>query len=432
MISWPFPSSPCAQKTIFTDMQRQRAVREEQAGVFADDWIYPASLTLLEVLIYLSQDMYLPALPSVGRAFGVGAPFAQWTMTAWLLGASTMHVALGHLSDHIGRRPVLLAGAGVFAIASAASAAAPTYAAFIACRVVQGGCLCAVLVAGYACIHEMFSPTRCVTILARMNGATVLAPALGPLLGAGLLTFAPWNFIFVLLSAMTLPALALLAWSMPETWTPARPAPTMTPLCKRGTSAHERRTRSMVRPLGAFCAVFGMLVSWNASAPFFFVEESRSGLRFALAQGAMYAAFIVGTRFAVRASRGDTGYACLVSRGIRVGAVGVLLALLAQVSKLGMVATLASFALTMAGAGFLFPILFRFTIEQSSATVGISMGVFFTATNLVGAGATALVPVVTTYGIRAYLGYALALLVAAELIFRDPARRLFAPVDRRR
>lgn len=413
-------------------MHRRRAVREERAGGFADDWIYPASLTLLEVLIYLSQDMYLPALPNVGREFGVGTPFAQWTIAAWLFGASTMHVALGRLSDHIGRRPVLLAGGGVFAVASAGSAAAPTYATFIACRVLQGSCLCAVLVAGYACIHEMFSPSRCVTILACMNGATVLAPALGPLIGAALLTVAPWNFIFLLLSVTTVPALALLAWSMPETRIHACPAQSPVPARDRKSSAEALPTKSMLRPLGAFCAVFGMLVSWNASAPFFFGKGSHSGLRFALAQGAMYAAFIVGTRFAARSGGGDTGHACLISRGFHVAAVGVLLALVAQVINLGTIPTLASFALTMAGAGFLFPILFRFTIGQSTAPVGVSMGVFFTATNLVGAGATTLVSIITTYGMRAYFCYALALLVAAEVMFRHPAGRLLERVDSRR
>ena len=81
----------------------------------------------------LSIDVSLPALPALGAALGASAGAAQWTLSGFLLGFAFGQLVLGPASDRLGRRPVLIAGLGVYAFAGAAAAAAPSSARSSCC-----------------------------------------------------------------------------------------------------------------------------------------------------------------------------------------------------------------------------------------------------------------------------------------------------------
>ncbi len=324
---------------------------ERSRGLFA------LALVAMEVLLYLSQDMYLPALPTVREAFALTTRAAQWSFSAWLLGAATLQLAFGPLSQQLGRRRLMLSAALVFAAASGGCALATGYSFFIGCRIGQGACLGAVLVAGYACLHELFPAQQGVRTLAWMNSITVLAPALGPLGGALLLYVAPWRLLFVLLAGLALPTAALLAAAMPRD-APSPPPPTLAATLHAATATLRRRAVRM--PLGAFCAVFATLVAWNVSAPFLFGSGPDAATRFALAQAALYAAFIAGTRVAAHAVTRASSLRALARGGATAGALGALLALGAEAigarrgfGQLGFALTMASAAAAVVvGAGF--------------------------------------------------------------------------------
>ena len=65
----------------------------------------------------LSIDSSLPALPEIGAALQASSAFVQWTLSAFLIGFAVGQVALGPMSDWLGRRPVLLGGTAVFVLA---------------------------------------------------------------------------------------------------------------------------------------------------------------------------------------------------------------------------------------------------------------------------------------------------------------------------
>ncbi|MGF6654276.1 MFS family permease [Paraburkholderia youngii] len=68
----------------------------------------------------LGTDIYLPSLPAIAASFGVPAAAAAATLTAFIAGFSIGMVLYGPISDAYGRRPVLLAGLGLFVVASVA------------------------------------------------------------------------------------------------------------------------------------------------------------------------------------------------------------------------------------------------------------------------------------------------------------------------
>src|ERR1700722_8603518 len=80
--------------------------------------LFPFILVFYEIIHYLANDMYLPALPILAKELKISTHVAQMTITTWFLGAASMHLILGPLSDRIGRRPVLLSGGILFIVST--------------------------------------------------------------------------------------------------------------------------------------------------------------------------------------------------------------------------------------------------------------------------------------------------------------------------
>src|SRR5690349_11858963 len=86
----------------------------------------------------LTIDLYLPALPQVGRSLAAPPVSVQLTVTAFLIGVAVGQLVVGPLSDTLGRRRPLLAGLAAYVLVSAACMVAPTVAALVGLRLVQG------------------------------------------------------------------------------------------------------------------------------------------------------------------------------------------------------------------------------------------------------------------------------------------------------
>ncbi len=95
-------------------------------------------LGALSAFAPLSIDMYLPALPALGRGFGANASQVQLTLSACLLGLALGQLVAGPLSDALGRRRPLLVGVAAYTGASLLCVLAPSIGALIAVRFVQG------------------------------------------------------------------------------------------------------------------------------------------------------------------------------------------------------------------------------------------------------------------------------------------------------
>ncbi len=75
-------------------------------------------LGALGPLAPLSIDMYLPALPALGRDFDAGTAQIQLTLSSFLIGLALGQIVAGPVSDARGRRRPLLIGLAAYAAAS--------------------------------------------------------------------------------------------------------------------------------------------------------------------------------------------------------------------------------------------------------------------------------------------------------------------------
>lgn len=158
-------------------------------------------LMIATVASQLALTIYLPALPSIATHFNVAYGTAQLTLSVYLLAFAFAQLAVGPLSDRIGRRPVLLACLAIFVIASVLCALAVSMEMLIGARLLQACGACGGVVLGRAIVRDSRAAHEAPRAMGYMASAMALAPALAPLLGGQILLIFDWRANFWLMAA---------------------------------------------------------------------------------------------------------------------------------------------------------------------------------------------------------------------------------------
>ncbi len=160
---------------------------------------YTCFLGTLSALPPLSIDMGLPALGQIARDLHAEPAAATMTLGVFLLGFSVAPLLLGPLSDRFGRRPLLLAGLGVFTLGGLACAAAPSITLLLLARFVQGAGAGAGAALPLAIVRDVFEGAEARARLAYVTLVLGIAPAIAPSIGATVLGWVGWRGIYAIL-----------------------------------------------------------------------------------------------------------------------------------------------------------------------------------------------------------------------------------------
>src|SRR5215831_8901276 len=160
----------------------------------------------------LSTDMYLPALPALTASFGTSPGRVQLTLSAFFIGFGAGQLVYGPLADRWGRKPPMLAGVSLYAVASMLCALSAGVGALIALRLLQGFGACAGPLIARAVVRDVYERDRAARMLSLLMLIMGAAPLTAPLLGGQLLLASGWRSIFAVQAAFG--ALCFLAaWS---------------------------------------------------------------------------------------------------------------------------------------------------------------------------------------------------------------------------
>jgi DHA1 family bicyclomycin/chloramphenicol resistance-like MFS transporter len=314
-----------------------------------------AVLAMLTALGPLSTDFYLPSLPEIVRVMETDVAGAQATLSSFLFGFAAGQIVWGPLSDRLGRRPVLLAGLGLFALATLACALSPSIEALTAARALQALGASGPIVLGRAMVRDLYEGARAGRELARMGTIMGLVPAVAPVLGGVLQVAFGWRSTFLASLAFALGLAALIATAMPETLRQRSPQPLSLPAIFRGYGTLLQNRAFRVYVALTALAYAGLFAFISGSS---FVLTAVYGLTpvqygFSFASGVF--GYIGGTVLAQRlvGRRGMDG----------VIALGVLLLAIGGLMMLGSVATgaggafgvVASWAVYACGVGLVMP-----------------------------------------------------------------------------
>lgn len=169
-----------------------------------------------------SIDAVFPAFPLIGRHFGVQNDALQQLISVYLLTYAAMSLFHGAISDAIGRKPVIVGGMLIYALASALAALSTSFAMLLACRALQGMCAGAGLVVGRAVVRDTYEGAAAQKLMSRVMMIFDIAPVIAPMIGAQLLYVSGWHGIFWLLLVLALLLTAALTLFLSETHPPSQ------------------------------------------------------------------------------------------------------------------------------------------------------------------------------------------------------------------
>jgi DHA1 family bicyclomycin/chloramphenicol resistance-like MFS transporter len=168
----------------------------------APRWALAVLLALLGMLGPFSIDTYIPAFSGIARALDATPVQMQQTLSAYLFGFAFMNLFHGALADSFGRRPVILWGIAVFALASAGCALSQSIGQLVFFRGLQGLSTGAGIVVSRAVIRDMFPPAQAQQVMSQVTIYFGVAPAIAPIIGGWLFVHAGWHSIFWFLTGV--------------------------------------------------------------------------------------------------------------------------------------------------------------------------------------------------------------------------------------
>jgi MFS transporter, DHA1 family, multidrug resistance protein len=226
-----------------------------------------AGFALLLPLLLAAQpvatDSYLPALPAIARELGS----ASTSLTLFVLAFGFAQLLCGPLADRFGRRPVLLAGLGCYALAALGGAFAGSVFMLAGWRTLQGFSMAAILVCARAAVRDLYPAHEGPHVMARGLTGLGVVGLVAPLLGAWLVQGAGWRWV---MGAMALYALVLFAlcWrSFGET----RPTFVDTPSAPRGSTRVVFASRAFRAWASVAASTYGGLFCFLLLSPMVYI-----------------------------------------------------------------------------------------------------------------------------------------------------------------
>ena len=189
-------------------------------------WIAAAALLIGQAMDLLDATIVQIAAPAIHGALPGATADIKWFTGAYTLPFALFLITGGRLGDIVGRRRMFVLGVIGFLLTSLACACAPSAAALIALRAVQGTAAALAMPQTIGLMRAMFRGPELGKALASIGPVMGLAGVCGPLLG-GVLVHADlfgssWRAVFLVNAPLSLIVLGL-APLLPEDRAPHRP-----------------------------------------------------------------------------------------------------------------------------------------------------------------------------------------------------------------
>jgi DHA1 family bicyclomycin/chloramphenicol resistance-like MFS transporter len=265
-----------------------------------DTFALTVLLALLTAAAPISVDMYLPSLPEIGRTLGASVPQVQLTLSVFLFGFAFSQIVYGPISDHVGRKPVLVAALSVYTAASLGCALAPSIEMLIVLRVVQALGVAGAPVLARAIVRDLYEGARAGRELSLMGSIMAFAPVLAPAAGGVLQATVGWQANFVVQALFGMLVLLVVLRLMPETMHRATPGGLSLGSIVRGYATFFRH-RDFLIYVAIAAAGYGGLFAWISGSSFALQDiYGFSALMFGLAFAVTGLGYLTGTLLAAK------------------------------------------------------------------------------------------------------------------------------------
>ncbi|MCU1751635.1 MFS transporter [Pseudomonas sp. 6D_7.1_Bac1] len=173
----------------------------------------------------IAQTLYSPALADIGQAFRVTPAAAAQLLSVYFLAFAAGVVVWGRACDHIGRRPSMLGGLALYALATVMALSVSTFDGLLAAQALAAFGAAVGSVVTQTLLRDRFNGAALARVFSVLGMALAISPALGLFIGANLVSGFGYRGVLVCLLMLALVLFGWSAWTLPET----RPANHSTP-----------------------------------------------------------------------------------------------------------------------------------------------------------------------------------------------------------
>ncbi len=157
-------------------------------------------LAMLMSISPLAIDVYLPSFTQIANFYYTSIDQIEVTLSIYLLGFALGQLIVGPLSDRYGRKLFIFIGLGVYIafsfLISQASSVEQLW-VFRFFQAVGGGFA---VVNTNAIVRDIYSGKEAAKVFSIMSIIMMIAPMVAPFVGASILYFLSWQYIFIFLS----------------------------------------------------------------------------------------------------------------------------------------------------------------------------------------------------------------------------------------
>ena len=277
--------------------------------------LLPLAIALL-MFPQIAQTLYSPALGDIGRVFEVSPEAAAQTLSVYFLAFAVGVVVWGRLCDRIGRRPVMLVGLAIYAVATVIALRVSSFYGLLLAQGVAAFGAAVGSVVTQTLLRDRFKGAELAQVFSLVGIALAASPAIGLFSGASLVEAFGYRGVLI---ALVLIAATLWLWScyaLPET------RPQQTPhVCVWETLARMLRDLGIWRSALWIAAFNVALFSYYSLGPFIFQRLNLDATWFGYS-GVILA---LGSGFGAWANRRLLQAGCAAMQLIRLAAVTGLL-----------------------------------------------------------------------------------------------------------
>jgi len=248
------------------------------------------TVILMEILSGAEVDIFVPSFPDLQNTFSLSPFMVELTLGVNLTAHCLTSLIVGNLGDKYGRRPIILAGLGIFIAGSLLCIVSQAYWHLLLGRFWQGVGISAPAVLSYLVIADKYSTEKQQQLMGVLNGAMTLGMAFAPVVGSYVNLFFRWqgNFVALLLLALVVSGFGI-AYLPKGVKNP-------------DISFSLKEYKPVLQSSRAFyyisTIVLGLQVYWIfiGMSPIFYMEELGVSLKeFGLYQGALAVTFSIGS-----------------------------------------------------------------------------------------------------------------------------------------
>lgn len=383
-------------------------------------------LWLATLLFYLGFQLLLPVIPLYAQQLGAGEAHVGFIIGVFALAAMVLRPIAGDLADRLGRRPLVLLGTAIFALAPLGYAVVETIPGLLLLRLFHGTGMGFGPTAATVIATDLTPPDRRGAAMGVYGLASAVALAAGPYLGGELVRHLGFTGTFLTATAIEAGALTL-AWTLPET----RPAggalapgaAQVGPALARGRLArfwHRWFSTAAVYPSGLVLALYVSYGGLAALLPLFAERRQlgNPGLFFTV-----YALVSLAVRSPAGRLSDRVGRRAVIAPALAISGVSLVLLGLAATQK----TFLAAAALYGVGFGAAQPALLAMTADRvPPGERGRAMGTLYSAWELgISGGSIALGLCATRLGYAAtwWIAAAIAGIGALAALYPDSRAR---------